>query len=447
MTPDHAPPTAEQLVLLAQQRNIEAIEHLTRQIDLVDVAGQLIYLLQRERGISSIFLGSQGRLYAGIRHEVMRETQPIEALLGQAFARQMAPELGLSGRMLALMAWIRLDLDALPTLRVRIEQQTLDAHTSLATFSRLIASLMELIAQVADASVHPDLSSLLLACLYLLQSIETAGQERALGALMFACARNDDSDRQRILNLIDAQEHSLKLFNQFVDPVRLVPWQQHQLTPSAAQLERLRRILCTARADALLDAAQADAWFESASERIDQLWWVEKQLISDLRDACTTQARAARQEWRDTEGLLHKLRTHPPVHAHAVECFFDPQGAPGAVPVLATAHDRSPASTESDAAVVSALHALLADQAGRLSRMEAELTAARRALHDRKVIDRAKALLMRKLGLPEDVAFRMLQKTAMDQNRRLGEVAEALLALPDLALDGLLPSPTATRNR
>jgi AmiR/NasT family two-component response regulator len=35
--------------------------------------------------------------------------------------------------------------------------------------------------------------------------------------------------------------------------------------------------------------------------------------------------------------------------------------------------------------------------------------------------------------MTEDVAFRTLQKTAMDQNRRLVDVAEAMLALPDFA--------------
>ena len=51
----------------------------------------------------------------------------------------------------------------------------------------------------------------------------------------------------------------------------------------------------------------------------------------------------------------------------------------------------------------------------------------------RKIIERAKGVLMARLGMTEDVAFRALQKTSMDQNRRLLEVAEATLALPDLA--------------
>lgn len=67
------------------------------------------------------------------------------------------------------------------------------------------------------------------------------------------------------------------------------------------------------------------------------------------------------------------------------------------------------------------------------SRLQRELADARSALEERKVIERAKGMLMARLNLSEEAAFRMLQKTSMDQNRRLLDVAEAALALPDIA--------------
>jgi AmiR/NasT family two-component response regulator len=76
---------------------------------------------------------------------------------------------------------------------------------------------------------------------------------------------------------------------------------------------------------------------------------------------------------------------------------------------------------------------LLQAQTARLASMEMELEAAKRALHERKIIERAKGVLMSRMGLSEEAAFRALQKTAMDQNRRLLDVAEATLSLPDLA--------------
>jgi AmiR/NasT family two-component response regulator len=76
---------------------------------------------------------------------------------------------------------------------------------------------------------------------------------------------------------------------------------------------------------------------------------------------------------------------------------------------------------------------MLHAQSERLARTEVELQAARRALSERKVVERAKGVLMARLGLTEEAAFRALQKASMDQNRRLLDVAEAALALPDLA--------------
>ena len=49
------------------------------------------------------------------------------------------------------------------------------------------------------------------------------------------------------------------------------------------------------------------------------------------------------------------------------------------------------------------------------------------------MIERAKGVLMQRLGMNEEEAFRTLRKTSMDQNRRLLDVAEATLSLPDLA--------------
>jgi response regulator NasT len=47
----------------------------------------------------------------------------------------------------------------------------------------------------------------------------------------------------------------------------------------------------------------------------------------------------------------------------------------------------------------------------------------RQALADRKVIERAKGLLMKKVGLDEEQAFLRLQKLARDRNQKLAEVA------------------------
>jgi response regulator NasT len=61
------------------------------------------------------------------------------------------------------------------------------------------------------------------------------------------------------------------------------------------------------------------------------------------------------------------------------------------------------------------------------SRMRTELETTKRALEERKVIDRAKGLLMKARGIDEDEAYALLRKTAMDQGKRLADVAQALV--------------------
>jgi response regulator NasT len=51
----------------------------------------------------------------------------------------------------------------------------------------------------------------------------------------------------------------------------------------------------------------------------------------------------------------------------------------------------------------------------------------RQALEDRKVIERAKGVLMKRAGLEEAEAFRRLQKLASAENRRLIDIAQTIL--------------------
>jgi len=60
-------------------------------------------------------------------------------------------------------------------------------------------------------------------------------------------------------------------------------------------------------------------------------------------------------------------------------------------------------------------------------RLKRELEDARSELADRKTIERAKAILMRTRGIAEPEAYALLRKTAMNQNRRIAEIAESLV--------------------
>lgn len=70
------------------------------------------------------------------------------------------------------------------------------------------------------------------------------------------------------------------------------------------------------------------------------------------------------------------------------------------------------------------------------SRIVRERDEARTALAERKVIDKAKAILMERSRISEKDAHRMMQQTAMQQSRRLFDIAESIITA--FALDSQL---------
>ncbi len=66
------------------------------------------------------------------------------------------------------------------------------------------------------------------------------------------------------------------------------------------------------------------------------------------------------------------------------------------------------------------------------SRLNNELHAARTALSERKLIDRAKGILMRQRNMSEEEAYATLRRTAMNENKKLAEIAESLVTAAQL---------------
>jgi response regulator NasT len=66
------------------------------------------------------------------------------------------------------------------------------------------------------------------------------------------------------------------------------------------------------------------------------------------------------------------------------------------------------------------------------SRLQNELEQTKSALEERKVIDRAKGILMKAKSLSEDAAYALLRRTAMNENRKIAEVAQSVITAAEL---------------
>jgi response regulator NasT len=72
-------------------------------------------------------------------------------------------------------------------------------------------------------------------------------------------------------------------------------------------------------------------------------------------------------------------------------------------------------------------------------RLQSELMLAKSALDERRVIEQAKSILMQQRGCSEDDAYVLLRRTAMNQNRKIAELARSLVAAAALLQPGGKP--------
>ena len=175
-----------------------------------------------------------------------------------------------------------------------------------------------------------------------------------------------------------------------------------------------------------------------------------RQIIDALRDAGWSDVHALAQ----TSGLARKVKTldpdivlidiaHPDRDTlEALSLASDSRARPVAMFVDQTDDDLTQAALAAgvsayvvDGLTMNRIKPVLETAITRFQlvrQMQSELDAAKRALEDRKTLDRAKGILMRQRGVTEDEAYKLMRKTAMDQGLKVIDVAHALVTAADL---------------
>lgn len=418
-------------LLAAKCCEIAELQQLTLTAELVDASARLVHELQRERGMSNLYLGSAGQRFGAERLAQVAQTAHAEHALRQHFDQldTQATQLRQGARLFARIAYVLHGLAALPALRQQVGRGAWLPAQATAAYTRLIAGLLAVIFEAADTASDPAISRLLVGFFNFMQSKELAGQERATGSALFASGQAEDAGQQRLAYLIESQERALEVFAQFAPGEAVALWQRSDDPNTRAALERMRRMLGATVAGGALNPELSQRWFDTCTERMEAMKAVEDHLSKDLRAVCHQRREHLGQE-------LQALDQVPTSVLPAGLDFFDatPDGSPS--PGL-------PLGTQLQHSVLELVQA----QAQRLQAMSAELDTTRASLNERKLVERAKGLLMAQRQLSEAQAHKTLRQLAMNQNRRLVDVAEAVLALADLTTGTVHPHTDAATHK
>lgn len=414
-------------LIAAKRCEIDGLRQLALTSELVNAIGRLVHALQRERGLSNLCLGSQGTRWASERQAQVAQCDELQAEVLAGFdALDTETARTTNGtRLFGRIAYVLQGMDALPLLRERVVTRQWTAARATSAYIRLINGLLSVVFEAADGATDPDISRHLVALFNFMQGKEFTGQERAAGAALFASGCADADGQQRLLHLIDSQERCLRVFQDFCGPNLQQLWQRAQRPEVLAALERLRRILLATTAGGPLDEGHSQTWFDTCTDRLDAMKGVEEALSAELQMLCGERLAAVTQELRALEGRLERGSAPP---APAGPDFFEdavtsPPSVQAALP--GTGPGYGPQVERSILELVQA-------QSQRLQTMGDELDTVRASLNERKTIERAKGLLMAHRHLSEDEAHKTMRQMAMNQNRRLIDVAEAVLAMAEV---------------
>ncbi|WP_233236480.1 nitrate- and nitrite sensing domain-containing protein [Bordetella sp. LUAb4] len=413
-----APPL--RFLMAARQRELGKLEALTDLSRLVDLISQLVHSLQKERGLSNALLCDVGDTMLAQVTAQTRDSSAIEKHVREAWDRLIdpaGPAEHASVRLLSTVAHALQQMEQLEILREQVQRRAIAAESATARYTGLLGALLAIVFELADTAIDADVTRALVALLNFIQGKELCGQERACGVVGFLNGYFTDERKAQMQGLVQAQERCFDAFMAHGGPAKArddaQAWENvRELTETLA---RLRMIAARTSVDQQVDRQLSAAWFDAATARIDAMHRVERASIEDLARLCQARITATREDLADHRVLLDQLST------------ADPRDGSGRVFSVQARPLNAPPDDNLGTGLQASVLDMLARQTARLADSEHQLAQARKALEERKYVERAKWVLVATLGVTEKDAHDQLQKAAMNTGQPLHAVAREVI--------------------
>ncbi len=411
---------------LCRARDLKQLSVLS---DLVEGISELIHALQKERGASSIYLGSNGAHFADRLVAQVAESRGLEERVRGHLehAGEKLDPMSCSARFYTRVAFAFDALDSLPGTREQVSALVLVPQDAVKAFTEVIALLLAVGFEAADIAADPETSRALIALVTFAQGKEYAGQERATAGGALSRNHFDAADRRHLRHLQVAQEHAFKIFTQFADPRQATLLLELSNSRETAEFKQMRAAALEQDPSGDPFPVTADAWYEVTTRRIDAMRSIEECVAADLGRLCAVKLAEAKAGAKRTDAIDRDLlkRTAPfAMLVTDVDPALNSLGVAGGVELYGM-DAGLPKPMRSIRDVVEA-------QSRRIDDITSQLESARVALTERKTIERARGILMRSRRLSEKDAYTLLRQTAMSQNKRMFDVAEAIISMVDI---------------
>jgi Nitrate and nitrite sensing/ANTAR domain len=392
---------------------------------------KLIHALQKERGASSIFLGSGGNTFTDHLAARVAEGCELEAAVRDRLEHlddQLKP-MSAGARFYTRVALAFRALDTLPETRQRITALAIGPQDAVKAFSELIGELLAVGFETADIAADPATSRALMALVNFSQAKEYAGQERATAGAAFSAGRFDVVEQRRLQFLVSAQEHAFRIFTEFADSRHVAAFDELRSGADSIEVQgmRLNALAPQALGEKRLGVS-ADRWYEITTRRIDAMKLIEDGLAADLGALCASKLAETQTSEVELSDTTHADGIRASATVAMLITDVDPAlnslGLEGGIGF----YSLDPALPKPMRSILDVLQA----QSRRIDDVSHQLESAQTALAQRKTIEHAKGILMKSRGLSDADAYTLMRRTAMSQNKRLIEIADSIVSMAEM---------------
>ncbi|MFD2191665.1 nitrate- and nitrite sensing domain-containing protein [Pistricoccus aurantiacus] len=276
---------------------VEDMTQLVRLATLSGYAGDLTHQLQRERGLTAGFLGSEGRRFGDA---LMRQRADTDTALKE-YRNYLATlnESRLSDPVVARLTDIARRMDAFLNLRRQVDAQALPMAQVIEHYTSANHALMALVGQLAHVTRDAAVSQRLNAYYALLNAKDLSGIERALLANVFAADRMTPMIFRRYLALIGKEDAFLQSFDALANTSMQERLDNALTGEEIDRLVTLREQVLQQGGDAQGYGVGPEQWFDWQTLKIERLATVEDGVAEDVIGTADTLRQQARHAlWR-----------------------------------------------------------------------------------------------------------------------------------------------------
>ncbi|MDY7026006.1 MAG: nitrate- and nitrite sensing domain-containing protein [Pseudomonadota bacterium] len=413
--------TPADFLLASKNAEIQHLNFFYRIGGLVVIISDLVHSLQKERGASNIYLGSEGKLFHSELQAQIQQTDQNLAALHQFLAQHFDEFRSAQGNSLWLnnIGSALFQLNEIISARQETFQLAISTKEQLEFYTRIISALLNLVFETVDIVAEPQTANTLITLFHLMHGKEYIGQERALGSAGFAKGSFSDGQKERHHQIVDKQQRSFDSFEYFANDDIQITWIDIINSPLVAKVNGFRDLI---HHKDRFNPDISHSWFESITQWIDQLKMIEVKLQMQFQKQIEQQISLAKENLENKASEVKTMAEQGETNEPLMVTIF--------------ANDAQEVYQQSGVGkrMSKYLFELLQDQAHRLEQANDALEDAKNALQEQKQITRAKAMLMKHQKLSEDEAYQFIRKLAMNSSKKMSDVAaQVILQLKDQA--------------